>query len=156
MERLSSVTGQHRANSGAVFNIENAFRRNCDDDFGTHQHRPEDSAPSRPRFATLLFVPFAISIQLPVTDEFGRSWDFSTDLSPISRHQLTSTMMEQPSSGSTILEGTLRPAATFATGQATLFYYEVLVLNFRLHHQILKITHGERTSQDNSDKLKHD
>ncbi|GBP64990.1 hypothetical protein EVAR_50674_1 [Eumeta japonica] len=37
-----------------------------------------------------------------------------------------------------------------------LFYYGVLVLTFWLHHQTLKITHGESTSQVNCDKLKHD
>ncbi|GBP94674.1 hypothetical protein EVAR_69788_1 [Eumeta japonica] len=38
----------------------------------------------------------------------------------------------------------------------TLFYYRVLVPTFQLHHQTLKVTHGESTSQDNSNKLKHD
>ncbi|GBP32837.1 hypothetical protein EVAR_19689_1 [Eumeta japonica] len=31
----------------------------------------------------------------------------------------------------------------------------VLVPTFRLHHQTLKIVHGQSTSQDNSDKFKH-
>ncbi|GBP57888.1 hypothetical protein EVAR_37442_1 [Eumeta japonica] len=31
----------------------------------------------------------------------------------------------------------------------TLFYYGVLVPTIRLHHQTLKITHGESTSEDN-------
>ncbi|GBP30856.1 hypothetical protein EVAR_91597_1 [Eumeta japonica] len=39
---------------------------------------------------------------------------------------------------------------------ATLFYYGGIALTFRHHHQTLKSTHGESTSQDGSNKLKDD
>ncbi|GBP23190.1 hypothetical protein EVAR_82354_1 [Eumeta japonica] len=37
----------------------------------------------------------------------------------------------------------------------TLFYYRVLMPTSQLHHKTLKFTRGESTSQDNSNKLKH-
>ncbi|GBP79714.1 hypothetical protein EVAR_34839_1 [Eumeta japonica] len=70
-----------------------------------------------------------------------------------SKHPALSSDPESQQWSKCIEENSIKPKHSYAI----LFSYRVLlVFTFRLHHQTLKIARGENTSQDNSNKLKHD